>query len=155
MNDIFVLPLTNSDKIAIIDAEDAPRLMQRTWRLENIPAYVATGRNSKLHRMLRPDIQPPDIIDHINRNRLDNRKSNLRLADSALNNHNRKKLRRSSSKFRGVMITCEGHIKCGITAKRKQLYQGYFNSEVEAALAYNFWAVHLYGDNAYLNDIHI
>jgi hypothetical protein len=33
--------------------------------------------------------QPPAQIDHINRERLDNRVSNLRSASSSLNNHNR------------------------------------------------------------------
>ena len=34
-------------------------------------------------------VQPPPVLDHINRERTDNRIVNLRIASSSLNNHNR------------------------------------------------------------------
>lgn len=92
------------------------------------------------------------LIDHVNNNCLDNRISNLRLANYSLNAHNKKKKKGCTSQYIGVYKKGSkwgGHISFNNT----MTYLGAFATEVEAAKAYNLKAIELYGDNANLNHI--
>jgi hypothetical protein len=95
------------------------------------------------------------FIDHINRDRLDNSLSNLRWCTCQENNQNAsKKSSVTSSKYRGVSWNKE-HGKWRATAsinyKQKQI--GYFNSEEEAAIAYNSFISLHHGEFANLNSV--
>jgi hypothetical protein len=86
------------------------------------------------------DCEPHDgkVIDHINRNRLDNRKSvNLRYTTVPFNIRNRAKKKDCSSKFQGVYFKHERKkwaAYINIEGVRKHL--GHFENEEDAALAY-------------------
>jgi hypothetical protein len=74
------------------------------------------------------------MIDHLNRNKLDNRIQNLRWATSSQNQANRGKFKNSSSTFIGVCFdkaTNKWCSKIQINKKRKNL--GYFKTEIEAS----------------------
>ena len=85
---------------ALIDIEDVERVSQYKWSLSK-NGYVRTTINGKgvrkgikLHRFIMNVWQDEfdynsNVIDHINRNKLDNRKSNLRITSQAENNENR------------------------------------------------------------------
>ncbi len=96
----------------------------------------------------------PDIVDHINNDRKDNRISNLRENTSSGNNHNKSKTKNASSKFFGVYYSKQ-RIKwlASITLNNKQYHIGLFKNEIEAAKAYNIKTNELYGDKANLNEI--
>lgn len=73
----------------LVDTEDVERLSKHSWFMMNRYAACKTkGKNITLHRFL---LNPPkDMqVDHINRNTLDNRKSNLRICTQAQNAINR------------------------------------------------------------------
>ena len=71
----------------IVDIEDLEMLLQYKWRL-NSWGYAETKINGKsilMQRMILNEFDSNKIPDHINRIMLDNRKSNLRMADKSLN----------------------------------------------------------------------
>lgn len=94
--------LYNKDNIekarAKIDNEDVDKIRNYKWNFSN---YVYTNINKKhisLHRIITNTINEPDkynnLIDHINGDVLDNRKSNLRIcspSENAYNRHNKVK----------------------------------------------------------------
>ena len=75
-----------SQTTVTVDAADVQELFLFCWRITS--GYAACDALGLMHRYLtRPG--PRDIVDHINGNRSDNRRSNLRVVDFSVNNHNR------------------------------------------------------------------
>lgn len=95
---------------------------------------------------------PESEIDHINRDKTDNRWENLRAATKQENAYN-KAPRGRTSRFKGVYRSKQGRWVAGITFNKKSKSLGYYDSELEAALAYNKAARELHGEFAYLNPI--
>jgi flagellar basal body rod protein FlgF len=91
-----------------------------------------------------------EIVDHINNDKYDNRRCSLRIASAALNNHNRTKSKKASSKYFGVSIKGNKWASV-ITCNGEKYYLGIFENQIDAAKAYNEKATELYGENANLN----
>lgn len=91
-------------------------------------------------------------VDHINGIRSDNRISNLRLATPRLNGANKKKKPGCSSSYKGVYRrsdTGKYVAQMRVSGVRKKI--GSFNSELEAAAAYNAAARQEFGEYARIN----
>lgn len=90
--------------------------------------------------------------DHINRNGLDNRKENLRLATPHLSNYNQKKRKDNTSGYRGVnwcKRTGKWHTSIQTNGHHKSC--GYYDDPIEAALVYDRVAKNIAGEYANLN----
>jgi hypothetical protein len=94
-------------------------------------------------------------VDHINHNTLDNRRSNLRIVVKHQNMANaRKTLHPRSSKYKGVTwYKAYGKWTSNIMRNGVRYHLGYFNSEDEAAMAYNQKAIEVSAEYSELNTI--
>jgi len=146
INGIAVIYTLNNTEI-LVDDDKYHNLSKYKWQIINGYAFVQIQNKSVLMHRYILDPTPTDIIDHINGNRSDNRIDNLRISNHSLNNHNKKKdgyigVRSKYNRFQS-QITKDGHY----------YYLGSFETDKEAALAYNKKALELYGEYANLNTI--
>jgi len=96
------------------------------------------------------DVLNNKSIDHINRNKTDNRAENLRLANFSQQGLNKDKKTGCTSNFKGVSKHSNKWI-AAISINKKPVYLGSFDFENEAALMYNWFAIKLYKDFAVIN----
>lgn len=154
------IPLTQN-QFAIVDDEDYEHLMQNKWHaiLGTAGYYArrAIKRNGKHYNLLMSRailgiINSSLIVDHKNRNTLDNRKENLRVCTNAENICNRKASRSSTSKYLGVsFLTKRKKWEAQIGKNGKKYHLGQFNTEQDAAKAYDTAAKIYHGEYANLN----
>jgi len=154
------IPLTQG-KFAVVDPDDYPRLSKHKWyAAKNHDTYYAvrnfwsnTDRKKIKIKMHRVVIDTPVgfVVDHINRNGLDNRKANLRLATFAQNARNSRR-RQNNSGYKGVCFTrSRGKYRAAIWHNNKRIHLGYFNSKITAALEYDHAAKKFHKEFAALN----
>lgn len=139
---------------ALVDDEDYEYLNQFSWFLSNGYAFrrISYRKNRGMHRFILQSPKKGLQVDHKNGNRLDNRRKNLRLASSAQNSMNRKKLLNKSSVYKGVFYCKEmGSWRVIITTNQKAYHLGYFTDEHHAALAFDMTASLMFGEFAKLN----
>ena len=137
---------------AYVDAADYEWLNQWHWRVHN--GYAGRQEKGKLIFMHRQILQPPvgKVTDHINGNRLDNTRANLRNVTPGQNMHNKGKHFGSASIYKGVFYEESRHQwQARIYLRKRYFFLGRFDSEVEAARAYDRAAVELFGEFARLN----
>ncbi len=167
-------------KTALIDT-DSLFLFEgkRTWRsyFDGWNWYVrrhsTINKKSKtflLHREVLGITDSKILIDHIDGNGLNNMRSNLRICNHSQNRKNRhNKSDKHSSIYLGVSLKVTkynytvktGEEKVSITKRweariqhnKKQISIGFYNTEDEAAIAYNKKAMEFHGEFASLNKI--
>jgi len=111
----------------------------------------ADSKIVQLHRLIM-DAPKGLVVDHINSDGLDNRRSNLRLVTHSQNQWNRQKRKNTTSRFVGVSFyKSRGKWAAYINAAKKRINIGHFNSEIEAARAHDQAAVKYHGEFARLN----
>jgi hypothetical protein len=157
------VPLTQG-KVALIDDEDAPRVLAHKWTLltinrdSKVTYYARRSVQTKtrqrsvlLHRFI---LNAPSgmQVDHINLDGLDNRRANLRLATNA-QNHCNIPSRPSRFGFRGVESPkrFNGGYGARIKVNGEIVRIGPFKTAEEAARAYDLLAKHYHGEFATLN----
>lgn len=97
---------------------------------------------------------PSMQVDHINRNKLDNRIENLRLATPSNNAANCSCVKERTSKYLGVSWKEANKAWVAQISKNyKRKHLGLFDSEVDAAIAYNKAAVEIHGEFANINEV--
>lgn len=155
---------TNFKLPILVDDADYEDLKQYSWNVTKTGyARRTTWADGKpgaeyLHRRIMKAPKGSDV-DHIDQNRFNNQKSNLRLATRSQNMANLAlhKKKSSKSKYKGVSQMANTKLKKRWIAYIKKDYQhihiGYFKTEQEAAHAYNQFAEQMFGDYAYINDI--
>lgn len=145
--------------VALVDDEDYDELNKYKWHLHSEGYAVRTtgsGRTRERFRMHRLIAKTPEEMDtdHINGNRLDNRKENLRICTRAENLRNRFVGSNNASGYKGVAYHKFSKLyHATINMNKKQKSLGYFKTPKEAAKAYNDSATKYFGEFAKLNDV--
>lgn len=140
----------------VIDVEDVDCL-DRTWRVEKGSNKVVRTENRKtvlLHRRIMAKYQNIEgkQIDHINHDRTDNRKSNLRVCSNSQNSLNRRIPKNNTTGFIGVRRTPGAKTYQAQHAHNgHNYYLGSYDDPDVAAAVRDFFAIHVNGRYAYLN----
>lgn len=140
-------------QFALIDDEDAGVVLWYRWN-KHTKGYATVSDGGETLIMHRLIMGAPDgaLVDHINMDRLDNRKANLRLCTFQQNLGNSKP--RHGKKYKGVYFEKTGKPKCWhakATHNSKQISFGRYRTELEAAHAYDKNIKQLRGEFAWLN----
>jgi hypothetical protein len=171
-SETITIPLTKGYS-AIIDAVDYPHIQQYNWiaqiyyeegRREDSSVYAVTvvrnegkQKGLRMHRLIVANAGlniDGYQVDHINRNGLDNRRCNLRLATAKENQRNSRPSIDCTSQFKGVWTNKQkagGFISQIRLSETERISIGYFDNEIDAAKAYDAYALAYHGEFAYLN----
>lgn len=161
------IPLTRG-LVAIVDADDLERLMPWRWSASPCarpagnfyacrgPRGVEDGPGTVYMHRVVIGAKKGQVVDHINGNRLDNRRANLRFCSQSENSANSNK-KCGVSGYRGV--TESGKVngkqwRARIRVDGRTRSLGYFSHAVDAARSYDNAAVNFFGEFAKLNFRH-
>jgi hypothetical protein len=122
---------------AIVDLADHEDVKTFRWRLQNEYASRSVFNGGRtltiyMHRWLMNTPAGMDT-DHINRNKLDNRRVNLRIVDRSTNNFNTPVSRANTSGYKGVnFFKATGRWRAYIKVHGKSIHLGYFPTKEDA-----------------------
>lgn len=129
-------------KIALVDDEDYEILNEYYWQAicgRSGVWYAKRGVGQKMILMHCQLLNWNRGIDHIDRNGLNNQRSNLRKADQSVNNQNKRKKADATSEYLGVSWkTANGKWVAQVKSPGGRVHHlGLFTEEVDAARAYD------------------
>jgi hypothetical protein len=150
------LPLSGGGSFLVSDC-DYEKLSRATWRL-NANGYAVTGKWTRrgtnsifAHRLILGVTGDDMVVDHINGDKLDNRRENLRTCTCAQNTANRGKQINNTSGYKGVHRLPWGRYRAEISVNGKKHNLGCFKTAEDAAVAYDAAARELLGKFAVTN----
>lgn len=158
------ISVNNSKEPALVSCEDYGFLVEFKWYLHHT-GYAYTKiwfakkrRTVAMHRIILMRESAASLeIDHINRDKLDNRRVNLRMDTWSVNRINRKQQRNNKTGHKGVTwLANKKRFVCwigGSSGPFGRVYCGQHKTLKAAAMAYNNMAKKLYGKYACLNKI--
>jgi len=134
INNIALFKCSNSEDFFEIDKKDFDLVINFSWR-KNDKGYIVTSKDGKtiyLHLLIMSF--PRKQVDHVDRNKNNNKRENLRLCEPYQNSANKENKRKSKSGYVGVRFDKRNSKwYSSITVKNKSIFLGYFN-DVEFAL---------------------
>lgn len=160
------IPLGRDNLFLLLDDEDSD-LAALSWYAHKGKdgSYYAAHREGSgarervwahdlvMEQIIFRELEDNELVDHINRDKLDCRRANLRVANKSQNAANKTKARRNAtSKYKGVSKAGKKW-KASITVNGETIYLGIFDKETDAAYTYNEAATQHFGKYAVLNDI--
>jgi hypothetical protein len=147
-------------KVALVDDDIYEYLNQWKWYYSKLNYAMRSKRINKkktfflMHRVIM-DTELNMIVDHLNGNGLDNRRSNLRNCTHAENMRNRKINKKNRSGFKGVSYYTKGNKwRAMIKFNNLRIHIGFYIDPIDAARAYNEAAIKYHGEFANLNKIY-
>jgi hypothetical protein len=141
----------------LVSPEDLPLVSPFTWRTklnrENGNLYAVTSRARKTVYMHRLITKCPVgmVVDHANRDTLDNRRENLRITTVGKNGANHGEHQDSLVPYRGVSFHGKARYRARIRRDGVDVHLGTFPTPEEAAAAYDSAALAVFGPFAWIN----
>lgn len=144
--------VTTKGEEILIDTEDIGRINSFTWRVNKNGYAITEYRESinktkrvQMHRLL---VNAPDgfLVDHKNRIKIDNRKSNLRICNISQNAMNRDKFRGCTSNAKGVHYNKRDKRWIAKITKNKITIEKRFKTEKEAIEQRIKWEKEYFGE---------
>jgi len=142
---------------SIIDSEDYEEISKYRWHLHKqfkfqkcIRMSAHTRIKNKTIYMHRMILKPPfdRLVDHKDRNGLNNKRNNIRICTYAQNSQNRKKPNNNTTGYKGLSYVSK---KSGYKVEVGGKDIGYSTNKIEAAKMYDKAAKELFGEFARLN----
>ena len=140
--------------VAEIDNEDFEKIKGHTWRLNSrgyIVTWLRVDKKKKavlMHRLIMGVDKEPVVVDHVDHNKLNNRKSNLRICSNAENLRNRVVSKNNKLGAKGI-YKVNNKFRVRIVANKTNYNLGSFESLEEAKIVYWEAAKKLHGTFAY------
>lgn len=129
-----------SGAVVLIDKEDYEKIPKTGWYLVDHPtrnsrtAYVGHDDYGRLHRYILGLTDPDDIVDHIDRDGLNNQRSNLRVVSNSINKRNQSTVKSNQFNFNGIRF------EKGYQGRKPRYKASYSTHERD----------HRYGDGRYM-----
>lgn len=147
------IPVKGSDRPMLVDDTDYEWMSKVNWRVES-KGYPRSGKAMAHHavlgveydRLSRPKLPPGRVADHINRDKFDNRRQNLRWVTPSENGFNRGP--KKGKKYKGIWKNYNSWT-AQIEIKGQYKYLGTYKDPESAARAYDAEARKIPG--AFLN----
>jgi hypothetical protein len=140
----------------IVDDDTFDWINGRTLRVDKSAPYAKIyldGKNQYLHRIIT-SCPSGKQVDHINLNKLDNRRENLRIVTHAQNQKNQPLFSDNRSGYKGVdWMKNLSKWRARIVCDGREYHIGLFSDRKDAAVAYNEKAKEIHGQFARLNII--
>jgi len=139
---------------AIILIDDGDREWLSRWRWSLTNSGYPHASSGLIHRLIT-GAKKGEYVDHVNGDKLDNRRANLRLATQQQNQRNRRRAKsKTSSQFKGVFWDKDKRkwrVRIVSRQSGRLLHLGYFEDEMVAAKVYDDAARSQYGEFARTN----
>jgi hypothetical protein len=152
-------------KVAIVDNDDYERILSYgKWTYhKNGYAIIQKGFKNefgswcvkviRMHRIVL-NAQDGQFVDHSNEDKLDNRKTNIRICTQIENKRNVGIRKNNKSGFKGVFFWKDRNkFTSQIWFEKKKIHLGVFINPIDAARAYNDAALKYHGEFANINKI--
>lgn len=149
------------NQYTLVDNKDYLWITRHKWYISSTgyairTIYLGGGRANQICKTIRLHREILGVrdgeVDHANRDKLDNRRSNLRIASHQFNSANRSKPKNNTSGYKGVYWDKKKkRWKAQIKVNQKKVYIGRFKDPIEAAKAYNRMAVKYFREFAFIN----
>ncbi len=157
------ISLGKSGKFALVDDEDYERVTRNAWHISQ-EGYVVAGvgprkavKHVSIHRIIL-DAQPGEVVDHINHDKLDNRRDNLRITTNKHNCWNRKIPNTNKTGAKGVYVLrtkSKNKYRAMIQYNNKKVHLGVFSTIQAAKQAYIDASNKYYGEYSFYKDSEI
>jgi hypothetical protein len=149
-----VVPVTGSERGALVDDEDFDVVIKNKWHL-NKDGYAQrcsrkVPRVTLMHRQIL-GVSRAEMVDHEDEDKLNNQRLNLRRCNKSQNGANRRHARKDSrNPYKGIKPV-RGKWQARITVSGVRHHLGTFTTPEEASEAYRVAAVRMFGEFAPLN----
>lgn len=152
------LTLTNSNRKVLLDDEDFVVYSKWKWNLSDskkgYARRIVWNKGKPIRIYMHKEILKAPMgfqVDHIDCNKLNNQRSNLRVATKSQNSANYPP--RGKTGYRGVRVGLYGKFPVYLCKEGRIMYGGTYSSAEEAAVAANKVAVELHGEFAWRNKV--